>query len=99
MRSEGRYFCPACFCMRDFVLAYGASEAEALPDLECSECEYVFTSVTVERHGGAPVTSHTITKEMRQAAKAQLLADFRAQLDANGLDREIVTQGRLRRGR
>lgn len=99
MRSQGQYWCPRCFCKRDFVLALGASDTEDLPDLECAMCEYTYTMVTTETGSGPPSRYHPITKAMRQAAQLELRAQFMRQLDTNGHERELVTQGRLRRTR
>jgi hypothetical protein len=98
VRSEGQFWCPSCFCRRDFILAGYAQETEALPDLECYVCGYTYTTVTEERGRTLPpIHHHPITKEMRDAAKREMRVQFMQELETNGHPLELVTAGRLKR--
>lgn len=72
-----------------------AAAGDPYPPIECIECEYVFSTSTVEDlHGGAPETIDTVDREIRDASRHAMIREFSMSVAHNfrlrSIDRKIL---------
>lgn len=71
MRLEGRFYCPRCMGVQDFILAEGASPQEPEPDLECYACGWVAGKYQVDLGPGRSIMKPWFTLAQRAAGRAR----------------------------
>lgn len=97
----GEFWCPACACRRDFIVATGASPDDPDCPLECWTCGYVYGMVTQEvdpttglPYEDGPRVRPAIGRAEREAARRAMMREFAVSaMVGNAVRREALKGG------
>lgn len=100
----GKFWCPSCVLVTDFIVAPGYPPTDPQAPLECWDCGYVHDVIVEElerdgiTHRAQPYVRPAIPKWQRQAAREKLREKFRRDIQRQGFRHENFTKPKVRRG-